>query len=216
MTYVPGHGPCYRCLFPHARDGVVANCAEAGVLGVLPGVLGTLQATEALKLITGTGEPLTGRLLTYDALEMRFDEFRVRRRSDCAVCGDAPSITEPKDPEPMGRTAEDGDVRHLSAADLESLLQSAGNTPPPLIDVREVYEFDAGHLPGSINIPLAQLAQRLGEIPAHGAPVFICRSGGRSFAACQLALAAQINSPANLEGGLLGWAAQIDPALRVA
>src|SRR5579863_7985935 len=87
MTYVPGRGPCYRCLFPHAEDGVVANCAQAGVLGVLPGVLGTLQATEALKLITGSGEPLLGRLLTYDALAMRFRELRARRRSDCAVCG---------------------------------------------------------------------------------------------------------------------------------
>jgi adenylyltransferase/sulfurtransferase len=87
MTYVPGAGPCYRCLFPQAADGLVANCAEAGVLGVLPGVLGTLQATEAIKLITGVGTPLTGRLLTYDALSMRFEEFAVRRRRDCAVCG---------------------------------------------------------------------------------------------------------------------------------
>ena len=94
-TYVPGRGPCYRCLFPQAADGMVANCAEAGVLGVLPGVLGTLQATEAIKLITGVGTPLVGRLLTYDALELRFHEFRVERRRDCAVCGEAPTITAP-------------------------------------------------------------------------------------------------------------------------
>ena len=192
----------------------MANCATAGVLGVLPGVLGTLQATEALKLITGLGAALVGRLLTYDALDMRFSEFRLPRRRDCAVCGDAPSITKPEDPPPMSPQAPATDIRHLSAADLEALLKSAGKAPPPLIDVREVYEFNAGHLKGSVNIPLAQLPQRLGEIA--GAPVFICRSGGRSFAACQMALAAAIASPANLEGGLLGWAAEIDPALRVA
>jgi adenylyltransferase/sulfurtransferase len=94
MTYVPGRGPCYRCLFSDAEEGVVPNCAEAGVLGVLPGVMGTLQATEAIKLIAGIGEPLIGRLLTYDALNLRFNEFRFKRRTGCAVCGDHPSITE--------------------------------------------------------------------------------------------------------------------------
>jgi molybdopterin/thiamine biosynthesis adenylyltransferase/rhodanese-related sulfurtransferase len=216
FSYVPGRGPCYRCLFAAASDGLVANCATAGVLGVLPGVIGALQATEALKLITGVGEALIGRLLTYDALEMRFNEFRVRRRPDCAVCGDSPTISEPKDPAPMSRNGDAASVRHLSASDLQSLLQASGSTPPPLIDVREVYEFDAGHLPGSVNIPLAQLPQHLSAIKAQDAPVFICRSGGRSLAACHMALAASIAAPANLEGGLLGWAADIDPALRVA
>ncbi|HUA88777.1 MAG TPA: HesA/MoeB/ThiF family protein [Steroidobacteraceae bacterium] len=215
FTYVPDQGPCYRCLFADVADGLVANCATAGVLGVLPGVMGTLQATEALKLVTGLGRPLIGRLLTYDALEMRFEEFRVRRRRDCAVCGEHPTIREPKDPTPMSHHDAAG-VRHLSAPDLDALLKSAGGRPPPLIDVREVHEFSAGHLPGSVNIPLGQLPARLGEIPPGAAPVFICRSGGRSFAACQMALAARIASPANLEGGLLGWAAEIDPSLRVA
>jgi sulfur-carrier protein adenylyltransferase/sulfurtransferase len=215
-SYVPGRGPCYRCLFPHALDGLVANCATAGVLGVLPGVLGTLQATEALKIITAVGEPLLGRLLTYDALEMRFSEFRVQRRRDCAVCGDAPTITAPKDPEPMSRNAEAAGVRHLSPADLEVMLRAASATPPLLVDVREVYEFSTGHLQGSVNIPLAQLPQRLTELGNSAAPVFICRSGGRSLAACQIALGARITSPANLEGGLLAWAAEIDPSLRVA
>ena len=97
MTYVPGRGPCYRCLFPEAPDEVVPNCAQAGVLGALPGVLGAIQATEAIKLILGIGDPLVGRLLTYDALEMRFHEFPFERRRDCAVCGDLPTITEPRD-----------------------------------------------------------------------------------------------------------------------
>jgi len=215
FTYLPGRGPCYRCLFPHAEDGVVANCAQAGVLGVLPGVLGTLQATEALKLITGSGEPLLGRLLTYDALAMRFRELRARRRSDCAVCGDNPSITKPKDATPMSRSGAPESVRRLSVADLATLLRAAPEAPPPLIDVREVHEFDAGHLAGSVNIPLGTLPQRLHELSGRGAPVFICRSGGRSMAACQMALAANIASPANLEGGMLAWAAQIDPSVRV-
>jgi len=213
MTYVPGRGPCYRCLFPEAEDGLVANCAEAGVLGVLPGVLGTLQATEAIKLITGTGTPLTGRLITYDALELRFQEFRVERRRDCAVCGDAPTITEPRDP--PARAAAKAGLRRLSPRDLAALLAPpAAAGAPPLIDVRERWEFDAGHLPNSVNIPLAELPQRLRGLARD--PVFICRSGGRSLHACALALDAGIASPANLEGGLSAWAVQIDPTIPVA
>lgn len=212
MTYVPGQGPCYRCAFPHAADGLVANCAQAGVLGVLPGVLGTLQATEAIKLITGAGEPLIGRLLTYDALAMSFSEFRVRRRRDCAVCGDSPSITQPMDAKPMADDSPTG-IRQLSAAALAELLRAGG--APLLVDVREPAEFAAGHLPGSLHIPLGELPQRLGEIPPGSAPVFICRVGGRSMAACQLALRARIAAPANLEGGLLAWSREVDPALTV-
>jgi adenylyltransferase/sulfurtransferase len=214
MTYVPGRGPCYRCLFPQAQDGVVANCAEAGVLGVLPGVLGTLEATEAIKLITGVGTPLAGRLLTYDALELRFQEFRVERRPDCAVCGDAPTITEPRDPPPPPRTAQDG-VRRLTPRALHAQLAPGGGAAPPLIDVREPWEYESGHLPGAVNIPLGELPQRLAEIPRAASAVFICRSGGRSMRACTLALEAGIASPANLEGGMLAWAADVDPTMPV-
>jgi sulfur-carrier protein adenylyltransferase/sulfurtransferase len=214
MTYVPGRGPCYRCVFPHAADGMVANCAQAGVLGVLPGVLGALQATEAIKLITGTGEPLAGRLLTYDALEMRFDEFRVARRPDCAVCGDNPTITEPRDPPPLRAAVAPG-VRRLSASELEELLRASGGTTT-LVDVREPYEYEAGHLEGSVHIPLGELPERIGEIAPDSAPVFICRSGGRSLAACEFALRAGIASPANLDGGLQAWARDVDPKLTVA
>src|SRR5207253_2158827 len=212
MTYVPGRGPCYRCVFPQAPEGGVANCAQAGVLGVLPGVLGTLQATEAIKLITGVGEPLTGRLLIYDALEMRFHEFRVARRPDCAVCGDAPTISEPRDaaPPPAG-----AGIRRLTAAALSELLRD-GTPAPRLVDVREPYEYQAGHLAGAINIPLGELPGRVAEVAPAGTTVFICRSGGRSLAACELALRAGVAAPANLDGGLLAWAAEIDPALRVA
>ena len=219
MTYLPGAGPCYRCVFPQeAPEGVVANCAQAGVLGVLPGVLGTLQATEAIKVITGTGEPLVGRLLTYDALDMRFHEFRVARRKDCAVCGDQPTITEPRDPAPPRASAPggvSGKVRRLSANDLERLLREAAG-PTTLVDVREDYEWSAGHLEGSVHIPLGELPERIGEIAPDSAPVFICRSGARSLRACEIALQAGILSPANLDGGLLGWAAEVDPELPVA
>ena len=215
MTYVPERGPCYRCLFPQATDGVVASCAEAGVLGVLPGVLGTLEATEAIKLITGIGTPLVGRLLTYDALELRFQEFRVERRRDCAVCGDAPTITEPRDPPAAAPAAQDG-VRRLTPRALQALLAPGAGAAPPLIDVREPWEYDTGHLPQAVNIPLGELPQRIGELPRAGRPVFICRSGGRSMRACALALRAGVASPANLEGGMAAWAADVDPTMPVA
>jgi sulfur-carrier protein adenylyltransferase/sulfurtransferase len=144
---------------------------------------------------------------------MRFSEFSIARRSDCAVCGAAPTITEPRDPAAVRAPAVPG-LRRLSAGALRELL-SANAGAPLLVDVREVPEFSAGHLQGSVNIPLGELPQRLHEIAPGAAPVFICRSGGRSLAACQLALRANVASPANLEGGLLAWAAEIDPELFV-
>jgi sulfur-carrier protein adenylyltransferase/sulfurtransferase len=235
MTYVPGRGPCYRCLFPEAPDGSVPNCAQAGVLGVLPGVLGTIQATEAIKLILGVGEPLVGRLLTYDALEMRFSEFRFERRRDCAVCGDRPTITEPRDDDESCSAAVPDTVRRLAARELHALLDAAAHaaaapaaaaraagapataaTALVLVDVREPREFAAGHLAGALNIPVGELQRRLAEVPSLASPVFICRSGTRSLAACTIAVRGGIASPAHLEGGLLAWASEIDPGLKVA
>jgi adenylyltransferase/sulfurtransferase len=213
MTCIPGRGPCYRCLFPEPpAEGLVANCAQAGVLGVLPGVLGTIQATEAIKIITGIGEPLIGRLLTYDALEMRFDEFRFARRDDCAVCGSDPAISAPQDaPESCSLELPEA-IRRLSARQLQSLRDDASLV---LVDVREQHEFEAGFLPGALNIPLAQLADRLAELPPLRTPVFVCRSGSRSLAACAVASRAGIPSPAHLEGGLLAWAREVDASLFV-
>lgn len=217
MTYLPGRGPCYRCLFPAAEEGVAGNCAEAGVLGVLPGVLGAIQATEAVKILTGIGVPIVGRLLTYDALELRFVELPVTRRPDCAVCGEHPTITAPRDAGELCDPAAVSQVRRLTAIALHELL-AAERTPALLavIDVREPHEFDAGHLQGAQNIPLGDLGRRLGEIAAGRTPVFVCRSGRRSLMACALALRSGIGAPANLEGGLLAWAAEVDPALEVA
>jgi adenylyltransferase/sulfurtransferase len=217
MTYVPGCGPCYRCLFPEPpAPGTIPSCAEAGVLGVLPGVLGTIQATEAIKLIVGAGEPLIGRLLTYDALEMRFQEFTFARRRDCAVCGDRPTITEPRDPVEICSADALSRVRRLAPRELERLIASTGSGTFSLIDVRETHEFAVSHLPHSRNIPLGELARRLSEIPQGVTAIFMCRSGARSLTACGIAVSAGFESPANLEGGLLAWAAQIDEGFEVA
>jgi sulfur-carrier protein adenylyltransferase/sulfurtransferase len=217
MTYLPGRGPCYRCLFPGAEEGVVGNCAAAGVLGVLPGVLGAIQATEAVKVLTGIGEPIAGRLLTYDALELRFVELPVTRRADCAVCGEHPTITAPRDAAELCDPATASQVRRLTATALRELLAAERTGAAfAVIDVREPREFDTGHLRGARNIPLGDLERRLGEIAAGRTPVFVCRSGRRSLMACALAVRGGIGAPANLEGGLLAWAAEVDPALEVA
>ncbi len=209
MTYVPWRGPCYRCLYPEALEGIVANCAEAGVLGVLPGVLGAIQATEAVKLVTGVGEPLIGRLLTYDALEMSFREFPVERRRDCAVCGERPSITTLADQDERCLTSLER-IRRLEPAELRETCDNGTAAAIVLVDVREPQEFAIGRLERSINIPIGDLPRRLAEIPRGATPIFLCRSGRRSLAACELALRAGIESPAHLEGGLLAWAREID------
>ncbi len=218
MSYLPGQGPCYRCLFPRSADGVAANCAEAGVLGVLPGILGALQAAEALKLVVGIGSPLVGRLLTFDALAMSWHEFRFARRSDCAVCGGSPSIRSPQDSVAANADPAATAIKRLDPGQLQSLLQnqSADGAAPALIDVREVREFALSHLPGAINVPLGELPRRLADMPMHLPLVFICRSGGRSWSAANLAMSAGRESLAHLEGGMLAWAAALDPAMVVA
>ncbi|HEY6452948.1 MAG TPA: molybdopterin-synthase adenylyltransferase MoeB [Steroidobacteraceae bacterium] len=211
MTFVPGRGPCYRCLFPEPAEGLVPNCADAGVLGVLPGVLGTLAATEIIKLILGTGAPLLGRLLTYDALQMQFDEFRFARRAECAVCGEHPSITAPADPPGFCTLEELQCVRYISAAQLAQALETAAR-PISLVDVREPAEFATGHLQHAINIPLGQL-EHSAPLPRHQTVVFMCRSGVRSLKACALARRAGLEEPLQLEGGLLAWKAAVEPSL---
>jgi adenylyltransferase/sulfurtransferase len=214
MTYVPGRGPCYRCLFPEVAEAVAPNCAEAGVLGVLPGVLGTIQATEAIKLIVGVGVPLIGRLLLYDALEMRFQELRFARRADCAVCGEHPSITAPLDPAGFCSAEELRQVRSISAAQLAQRMRASGQ-PISLIDVREPAEFAASHLPCAINIPLDTIEQHRRQLPHAGTVIFMCRSGVRSQRACALASRMGVSEAWQLEGGLQAWKAEIDPTLRL-
>jgi adenylyltransferase/sulfurtransferase len=217
LTYVPDRGPCYRCLFPEPpTDGLVPNCAEAGVLGVLPGVMGSIQATEAIKLIVGAGELLIGRLLTYDALGLRFAEFRFERRDDCPVCGRSPSIRELRDL-PQACSAQDlAAVKRLSARDLEALLSEQTGTTALIVDVREPHEFAASHLPRSVNIPVRELGARADELAASGPIVFVCRSGARSLTASGMARRLGLAQPAHLEGGLLAWAKDVDASFDVA
>jgi adenylyltransferase/sulfurtransferase len=155
--------------------------------------------------------------LTYDALELRFHEFPFERRHDCAVCGDRPTILEPTDLDGECASATPESIGRLSAPTLRGLLdRSSGNSELMLVDVREPREFNAGHLNGAINVPIADLARRLKEIPPGTNPVFICRSGGRSLAACKVAVREGITEPSHLEGGLLAWASEVDPTLVVA
>jgi adenylyltransferase/sulfurtransferase len=218
FTYLPKLGPCYRCLFPEPPpEGAVPNCAEAGVLGVLPGVMGTLQATEAIKCITGVGELLAGRLLTYDALDMRFGELKFSARPDCAVCGAQPSITSLQDA-PIACAADAQPVDQITAAELHARLRDA-NTPLRLIDVREPYEYAAGHIEGAQNIPLGELkaasASELGLVEARTL-VFVCHGGGRSTQACEWAHTQGLEQILNLQGGMLAWHQAIDPQITVA
>jgi sulfur-carrier protein adenylyltransferase/sulfurtransferase len=206
MTYVPGRGPCYRCLYPASDDSLVPNCAEAGVLGVLPGVMGSLQATEAIKLLLGIGEPLIGRLLVYDALALQFQEFLFSRRSDCAVCGDHPTITSiPQDAETGAEM-----ISEWTPAELALALAGPRGSELVMVDVREPQEWNAGHLPGALHIPLGSLAGRAGELPAGKTPVFICASGGRSMAASRY-FAAQGHRVVNLAGGMIAWNESFGP-----
>jgi molybdopterin/thiamine biosynthesis adenylyltransferase/rhodanese-related sulfurtransferase len=222
MTCLPGRGPCYRCLYAEVPAGLVPSCADAGVLGVLPAVIGAIQATEAIKLIIEAGDPLVGRLLVYDALEMTFREFDFERRPDCAVCGDRPSITSPQ--HSMGDACDAATiaarVRRLRPSELRSALNSGslpdGDFELLLVDVREHREFATGHIEGAVNIPLAELEGRVHEIPTDRSVVFICRSGARSLTACGIALSAGAPHACNLEGGLLAWAAEVEPSMEVA
>jgi adenylyltransferase/sulfurtransferase len=213
-TYVPDRGPCYRCLFPNPAEGMVPNCADVGVLGVLPGVLGTLAATEAIKLIVGIGTPLIGRLLAYDALEMRFSEFKFPRRADCAVCGASPTITAPTDPPGFFSIDELRQVRLIGPAQLERAVAAQTMV---LIDVREPAEFATGHLPRAINVPLGQLESELqrgsAALPRDRTLVFLCRSGARSLKGCAFARRSGYENVLQLEGGLLAFKDQVDPTL---
>jgi adenylyltransferase/sulfurtransferase len=196
-VFAKSPGPCYRCLHPEPPpDGLIPSCAEAGVLGVLPGIIGTLQATEAIKLITGMGEPLVGRLLLYDALRMRFREIGLPRDADCPVCGDAPTIRELVE---YDLTCERST---MTVAEYQKLR--AEGHPHALIDVREVSEHEASRIEGGILIPLGTLAQRLDLLPADRPVVVYCHSGGRSARATAM-LRAQGFDAHNLEGGIVAW-----------
>ena len=214
-------GPCYRCLFPEPPPpGMVPTCAEGGVLGILPGTIGTIQATEALKLILGIGDSLIGRLLLYNALDMSFDFVNLKKNPKCRVCGPNADITELIDYEEFcgvpGHDHESGSAGaewDIHAPQLASRLK--GENPPLLLDVREPHELQISALAGAVNIPLGTLAARLSELDSAREMVVLCKSGSRSARALELLTSAGFKRVKNLQGGINAWAKEVDNSLPV-
>ncbi len=207
-------GPCYRCLYPEPPPpGLVPSCAEGGVFGVLPGVIGAIQATEAIKLIIGQGEPLIGRLLLYDALSMRFRELKLRKNPACPVCGENPTIRELIDYEAFcGVPIYEHEVRtefDLTPQELKAMLERDGRQVV-LLDVREPHEWEICRLEGALLIPLRELPERLHQLDPTREYVVYCKSGARSAQATRIMQAAGLRVR-NLRGGINAWSREVDP-----
>ena len=214
-VFATEEGPCYRCLYPEPPPpGLVPSCAEGGVLGILPGLVGVIQATEAIKLILGKGEPLIGRLLLVDALGMRFRELKLRKNPDCVVCGKNPTVTKLIDYEefcglrgqekPVANTG----VPEISVEDLKKKLDAKDDVF--ILDVREPHEYQICNINGYL-IPLNDLPKRVSELDPSKDLVVHCRSGGRSARAVEFLQKAGYTKAKNLAGGILAWADRIDP-----
>jgi adenylyltransferase/sulfurtransferase len=218
-------GPCYRCLYPEPPPpGLVPSCAEGGVLGVLPGIIGVIQATEAIKVMIGIGEPLIGRFLIYDALKMKFRELKLRKDPECPVCGDHPTVTTLIDyeqfcgmrPEPAalgsaaaqttGATVSDWEI---TPVELKKKLD-AGETPF-ILDVREPNEYQINKIAGSTLIPLGELPRRYQELPRDREIITQCKMGGRSAKAQDFLKSVGFTNVKNLRGGILEWIDKVDP-----
>jgi len=205
-------GPCYRCLFPEPPPpDSVPNCAQAGVLGVLPGIIGMLQAIETIKLIVGIGEPLIGRLLHFDALKVRFRELNLRRDPRCPVCGENPTIFSPIDYDQFCGSREEQPVPAMSVHELKRKMD--GREPFELIDVREPFEYEIARIDGAKLIPLREIGERLDEIQREQPIVVHCHSGQRSAQAVRLLQQRGFNNVCNLEGGIDAWSDHIDPSV---
>ncbi|MGW8265176.1 MAG: molybdopterin-synthase adenylyltransferase MoeB [Longimicrobiales bacterium] len=215
----PG-GPCYRCLFREPPPpGLVPSCAEAGVLGVLPGIIGSIQAAEAMKIILREGETLAGRLLLFDALALSFREVRLKRNPECPVCGDHPTQTGLVDYdrfcglEPDGSPAGREPLPQLSPQEVEEALNA--DPPPLLLDVREPHEWEIGNLSarGAVLIPYGQVRERAGELPRDRPIVVYCHVGVRSALVADTLRSLGFLDVANLKGGYLAWTREVDPSL---
>lgn len=207
-------GPCYRCLYPEPPPpGLVPSCAEGGVFGVLPGVIGAIQATEAIKLIIGQGEPLIGRLLLYDALSMRFRELKLRKNPACPVCGENPTIRELIDYEAFcGVPIYEHEVRtefDITPRELKAMLERDGRGIV-LLDVREPHEWEICRLEGAILIPLRELPERLHQLDPTREYVVYCKTGARSAQAARIMQSAGLRVR-NLRGGINAWSREVDP-----
>ena len=220
-VFATKNGPCYRCLYPEPPPpGLVPSCAEGGVLGVLPGIIGTIQATEAVKLIMGIGEPLIGRFLIYDALRMKFRELKLKKDPECPVCGTHPTVTALIDyeqfcgvapaAEPV-MTAHDSNETEIDVHELKRKMEARENFF--LLDVREPNEYQIGKIPGSTLIPLGDVPQRYQEIPKDREVIVQCKMGGRSAKAAAFLRQQGFTNVKNLKGGILDWSDKIDPSV---
>jgi adenylyltransferase/sulfurtransferase len=216
----PG-GPCYRCLYPEPPPpGLVPSCAEGGVLGVLPGIIGVIQATEAIKLLTGIGEPLIGRFLIYDALKMRFRELKLKKDPECPVCGTHPTVTKLIDyeqfcgirPEPQVANTTGAAVNdwEITPVDLKKKLDAGEE--PFILDVREPNEYQINRIEGSTLIPLGELPRRYQELPRDREIITQCKMGGRSAKAQDFLKSVGFTNVKNLRGGILEWIDKVDPS----
>jgi sulfur-carrier protein adenylyltransferase/sulfurtransferase len=205
-------GPCYRCLFPEPPPpDSVPNCAQAGVLGVLPGIIGMLQAIETIKLIVGIGEPLVGRLLHFDALKVKFRELNLRRDPQCPVCGENPTIFSPIDYEQFCGARNEEAIPTMSAHELKRKMDA--REPFELIDVREAFEYEIARIDGAKLIPLGEIAERADELQREQPIVVHCHSGRRSAEAVRQLQQRGFANVYNLEGGIDAWSDQIDPSV---
>jgi rhodanese-related sulfurtransferase len=212
-------GPCYRCLYPEPPPpGLVPSCAEGGVLGVLPGIIGTIQATETIKLLLGAGEPLIGRFLIFDALRMKFRELKLRKDPDCPVCGTHPTVKELIDYEQFcgvaplaatGASEATHDDRDITSVELNDRLQRGD--PIFVLDVREPQEYQINRIQGSTLIPLGELGQRYAELDPSMEIVTQCKSGMRSAKAAEFLRQKGFTRVRNLKGGILDWIDKVDP-----
>lgn len=211
-----GRGPCYRCLYREPPPPeLVPSCAEGGVLGVLPGIVGSIQALEAIKLLLGAGDSLVGRLVLLDALRLRFRELLVEKDPDCPLCGETRTIRELVDYEAFCGVgspvaAEPGPLE-VTAAALAAELRSG--RPPLLLDVRERVEWEICRIAGSVLVPLRELPARLGELDPRAAVVAVCHSGQRSLDAANLLRSRGVANARSLKGGVAAWAAEVDPTM---
>jgi len=212
-------GPCYRCMFPEPPPpGMVPSCAEGGVLGVLPGIIGVMQAIEAIKLIIGIGESLIGRLVSFDALNLRFKEFKIRKDPSCPICGDHPTIHELIDydqfcgiPQADAEAEKELEVPTITATELKTKIDRKDKFV--LVDVREPFEYDISRIPGSRLIPLGELPARLSELDSADDIVLHCKVGGRSAKALRILQEAGFRKLNNLQGGITAWSDEVDPSI---
>jgi sulfur-carrier protein adenylyltransferase/sulfurtransferase len=220
-VFATKEGPCYRCLYPEPPPpGLVPSCAEGGVLGVLPGIIGVIQATESIKLVTGIGEPLIGRFLIYDALKMRFRELKLKKDPECPVCGTNPTVTKLIDydqfcgvvPATQGTDNAGGAVNDWEITPVELKKKLDAGETPFILDVREPNEYQINRIPGSTLIPLGELPRRYQELPRDREIVAQCKMGGRSAKAMDFLKTVGFTNVKNLKGGILEWIDKVDPS----